>query len=598
MTGANFEEQTIRTLADAKIFARGQEHYRSGAVSGLVRRGRLLSADVHGTGFDPHEIQIDLHDGGIGHTRCSCPHEDYGYCEHIVAVLLKFAKAPDTVVERPPLADLLRGLDRDTLTRLILKRTESDRALARWLDAELAASPDAREKAAKHRPAVDPEPIREQARFLLAGRYRRHRYWDGYRTSGNSEELHRLVEKAVPFLEAGDGRNALRVLGAIAESFVDGWFEYADHDEDMYLLFEDLGRMMAEAALMSGLAPEERDDIAESVRHLQSRLDDYGVDEGFHVAVRALENGWDEPGLEAVMAGEGKTWPLSGTADILDNELTAVRLRVLDASGHHQEYLNLARAAGHHASHAEQLVKLGRIAEAVDYGLAAFKLPDDALSLAKALREAGAHTEALKVAEAGLDLDTGEKSEWHRPVSPLAHWLRDYAGGAGRTDLALRAACRAFDCTLSAEDYRATQNWAGDGWAEVRTALLEMLGRASHAYDRIRIYLSENMIDEAVQCAGGKGGYSTDNGTLMDLADAAHASHSGWVIQFASTQASRIMDENRARDYETAASWLQKAARAYKAAGQADVWATELEVLITKHKRKYKLRPLLEALRR
>lgn len=590
-------EKTIRTLVDAKIFARGVEYYHSGMVSGLTLRGNTLTADVHGSDFAPYEIRIDLHGDGIGYAQCSCPYEDYGYCKHIVAVLLKFAKEPGAVAERQPLPDLLHGLDRDALTGLLLKRAESDPGLARWIEAELAVSADDKTRRGKHRPTVDPEPIREQARFLLAGRYRRHRYWDGYRSSGNSEELHRLAEKAVPFLEAGDGRNALRVLEPIAETFAEGWLEYADHDEDMYLLFEDLGRMMAEAALMSDLTPDEREAMADSVRELQSRLDDYGVDEGFHVAIRALENGWDEPGLEAVMAGQGKTWPVSSTAGILDNELTAVRLRVLDACSHHEEYLNLAHAAGHHASYAEQLVKLGRVAEAVEYGLTAFKSPGDALSLATALRESGAHEEALKIADTGLDLDTGEKSDWHRPVTPLAHWLRDYAGGAGRVNLALRAARVAFECTLSMEDYRAAQNWAGDNWPEIRMALLKTLACASHAYDRIRIYLSENMIDEAVRCAGDRDGYGTYDGTLMELAEAAHTSHSGWVIGFASKQAARIMDENKARDYETAACWLQKAARAYKAAGQTDVWASELEELITKHKRKYKLRPLLEALR-
>ena len=272
-------------------------------------------------------------------------------------------------------------------------------------------------------------------------------------------------------------------------------------------------------------------------------------------------------------------------------------MRVLDASGYHEEYLNLSRAAGHHASYAEQLVKLGRIPEAVEHGLTAFKSPGEALSLATALREAGAHEEALKIAESGITLDTNEKSEWHKPVTPLAHWLRDYAGGAGRTDLALKAARVAFECTLSMEDYRAAQNWAGDDWAEVRTVLLTTLARASHAYDRIRIYLSENMIDEAVCCAHDRDGYGTYDSTLMDLAEAAHASHSAWVIKFAGRQAARIMDENRAREYETAANWLQKSARAYRAAGQSEIWASELEALISKHKRKYKLRPLLEALR-
>ncbi len=143
----------------------------------------------------------------------------------------------------------------------------------------------------------------------------------------------------------------------------------------------------------------------------------------------------------------------------------------------------------------------------------------------------------------------------------------------------------------------AAKTWAGESWADLRAKLLERLAQAPHASDRVRIYLSEAMIDEAVACVGEKETFGIGDATLMQLADAAHASHSAWVISLARRQASRIMDENRASHYEEAARWLQKMARAYKASGQAPEWESELEALILKHKRKYKLRPLLEALR-
>ncbi len=79
-------------------------------------------------------------------------------------------------------------------------------------------------------------------------------------------ELQQLVEKAVPFLEAGDGRNALRVLTSVAEAFVDGWLEESySGDERMYLMSDDIARMMAEAVLFSDLGPT-------SVTRWRSRL--------------------------------------------------------------------------------------------------------------------------------------------------------------------------------------------------------------------------------------------------------------------------------------------------------------------------------------
>lgn len=57
------------------------------------------------------------------------------------------------------------------------------------------------------------------------------------------------------------------------------------------------------------------------------------------------------------------------------------------------------------------------------------------------------------------------------------------------------------------------------------------------------------------------------------------------------------MAAGQAGSYELAAQWLEKAALAYDAAGRYEDWLTRLDGLIERHRRKYKLRPLLAALR-
>ena len=104
---------------------------------------------------------------------------------------------------------LLRELDQSRLIELLEKRAESDSELAAWIEAELATTVEpsslGNKEVGRRRTPVDPEPVREHTRNLLAKRQRRGRYWDGYRASGDLEELQRLVEKAVPFIEVGDG---------------------------------------------------------------------------------------------------------------------------------------------------------------------------------------------------------------------------------------------------------------------------------------------------------------------------------------------------------------------------------------------------------
>ena len=596
-------KEMIRALASAESFARGRSYASDGAVSDLLRRGDRLTAEVEGSEFEPYQVSIGLHGDGVADAHCTCPYDWGGYCKHIVAVLLKFADENTPVVERKPIAELLAELDQPRLIELLEKRTEIDPGLATWIEAELAtaipAGPPHRPDAGPRRTQVDPAPVREHARVLLAARNRRGRYWDGYRSSGDIEELQRLVEKAVPFLELGDGANALRIMEPIGEAFVDDWLDHSyDTDEHMYELFADLGRLMAEAALMSELAADKRDDLAETLEEWQGRLEEYGIDEGFHVAIRALQTGWDDPALAAVLAGKGRSWPPSGAHDWLEDQLTAVRLRVLETCGRTEEYLNLARAARAHTSYACMLVRLERMPEAITYAMKSFRRPDEAQVLAKALREAGAHDDALKISDIGLGLEGNDEYEIAgSSIIPLACWLRDYAGGIGKTAVALKAARVAFKHSLSLQDFRAVRTWAGVEWDQIRKELLAHLASARHAYDRIRIYLSEGLIDEAVRAVGNRFGHGAHDEALMHLASAAHASHPEWVIRLAMHQANNIMDANRAGQYALAALWLEKAALAHEVLGREDDWRACLDELIERHRRKYKLRPLIEGLR-
>jgi hypothetical protein len=593
-------EKTIRELANAKSFARGQEYFRDGAVSEVIRRGNRVAAEVEGG--DLYEITIVLGDDGydpVAAAECTCPYDWDGYCKHIVAVLLKLADGSDEVTECVPLDDAIRALDRDDLVHLLVKRLESDRGLASWIEAELAAMA-ARKAAASGRgkAVVDTGPIRKHARLVLAGRYRRARYSDGYRSGGEISQLRDLVDEAIPFLESGDGLNALRVLESVTDALVDNWIEQtAGSDEDMYELFSDLGRLVAQAALMGDIPVDDRDAFKDAAEDWQSRLSEYGVEDAFDVAIAALESGWDDPVLQAILRGERKTWPRSGGDDWVEAELTALRLRALEACGKIEEYLRLARAANARTDYAAMLVKLKRTANAVKYALKSFKHPDESLDLAKALKSAGQNDEAIRIAEAGLGLRVDDDAAADSAV-PLAHWLREFAGAARKPDLTLKAAVAAFRGSLALEDFNAVKSWAGSGWLEIREDILVTLRRAEDAPDRTEIFLSEGLIDEAVRSVDDHDlKFGAHDEILMRLADTAQASHSDWVIKLAMTHATQIMEANDAGNYELAARWLEKAALAHEAQGREDAWMVCLDDLIERHRRKHKLRPLLQQLR-
>jgi hypothetical protein len=82
------------------------------------------------------------------------------------------------------------------------------------------------------------------------------------------------------------------------------------------------------------------------------------------------------------------------------------------------------------------LVRLGHAQEAVDYGLQYLGSTEEALALAKALREREELQAALRIAVDGLTLE-GAKV-------PLAAWTADLGPGMGETGRALDAALIAF----------------------------------------------------------------------------------------------------------------------------------------------------------
>ncbi len=163
-------KRTIRALATPESFARGRSYFDDSAVSDLVRRGDRLTAEVEGSELAPYQVSIRLRDGGVTEARCSCPYDLGGYCKHIVAVLLKFADEGTRVIERKPLAKLLRELDQSRLIELLEKRAESDSELAAWIEAELATTVEPsslrNKEVGRRRTPVDPEPVREHTRNL------------------------------------------------------------------------------------------------------------------------------------------------------------------------------------------------------------------------------------------------------------------------------------------------------------------------------------------------------------------------------------------------------------------------------------------------
>ncbi|HIL17078.1 MAG TPA: hypothetical protein EYG15_13465 [Deltaproteobacteria bacterium] len=164
-------EANIRKQAGGNSFELGKDYYSNRAVLTLTRRGSVIHAEVAGSEYEPYRVWINFDKGGLCSGECSYPYDRGGWCKHFVAVLLTCLHEPETLVERPSLADMLAPLERKQLQELVQRLVQDGPKALEMVDLETTSwrtvSDDEDSGAAtKPRPALDPEPFRRQVQYI------------------------------------------------------------------------------------------------------------------------------------------------------------------------------------------------------------------------------------------------------------------------------------------------------------------------------------------------------------------------------------------------------------------------------------------------
>jgi uncharacterized Zn finger protein len=195
---------------------------------------------------------------------------------------------------------------------------------------------------------------------------------------------------------------------------------------------------------------------------------------------------------------------------------------------------------------------------------------------------------ALQVAEKGLTA-SGEKGE-------LAAWLRAQALGAGKPELAVRAATAELYGSPSLATYHQVRELAAANWPAVRVQVLSELRKRSEIWARpgvVEILLYEGLVDDAIVALGDH----PDARILARVVEEAIPARPGWAIRQSLAQAMQIIEPGKAQNYARAVEWLRRARDAHRAAGREAEWnrfARELKS--SPHGRKYKLMSMLDEL--
>lgn len=590
-------EAAVRRLARRQSYDRGENYYQRGAVVDVVRRGESLRAEVEGSQYEPYQVRINLNETGITDTHCSCPYDHGGICKHRVAVLLTYIRDPETISQRPPVPALLEDLDRETLHELLVDLLADHPELEDWVERRIEAqsiqgsAEDASgEPQARHTPP-DPDTIRRHVRSIIQSSDPRGTSDPYEDVESRVNDLRDLLKGARAYIDTGNGEEALVFLEAMAEELMDEEWLALSYDDSaaIFEFLDELSAAFTEAILTA--KPDEMacDEWAVRLTDWADELAGYTPEPPFRAAVEAAEQGWDAELLQAA---------LQGTADEQDlwtderpwyaDELITALLNVLEREDRTEEYLNVARATDHHVRYATKLIEVDRHEEAVKYSMDQCSTPNDALKMAKSLREDDHPEDAIEVARHGLSLDGIRKKE-------LAEWLCNLAAARGDDETAREAAVAAFEAEPSLATYQAAEEVAGDEWSDIREELLAHLKRrrpGRSTPEHVDIFLYEGLIDEAITIAERSGHYTV----VEPVVDAVWEERPDWVIDVCKEQAEPIIEEGQSDRYRHAVRWLEKAGKAAQAAGKLDEWCAYVEDLRDEQYRKYKLRPMLEDL--
>ena len=591
MTLPKLTVANLKRHATDRSISRAESYFRSGAVTGITLRQQTLSATVEGNQVGHYRVNITFDEGGILEARCSCPYEFGGWCKHIVATLMVCIHKPQTIESRPSLSQLLEQLNLSQTKELIQSLVEKSPDLLELVDfyaskMNQAVTISVQQKASpKRKTSVDPAPYQRQAREIVREAVRGWEY--GAEEDDMAEDLSKLTQDALAFVEQGDGYSALSLLQGITEGCAQSW-----HMVDDFLGMEpidfsiDLDSAWTEALLSTDLSADEASSWQEEIEIWQDSLGD------FPMALEALRQGWDYPPLQRVFQGEiTEQGAWVGEAPDWADEFSQIRLKILSRQKRYEDYLLLAQAEGQTQAYLTMLGQLGRIEEAMSVAKEQMETLLEAKALAETLRTQNRLPEALAIAMQGLRL---AQDKTHL-LFEFADWTRNLAEGLGDRPAELEATIAAFGARPSLRDYQAIEALAGENWANTREKLLQQIREMSPWLDadaQVDILLHEGLISDAVEKVSDFSSYQES--LVLRVMDVAIASHSEWVIENALRRAEPIMNEGRSQYYSNAVEWLKRVKAAYIEQDKEQDWIDYRRQLIDAHQRKRKLMGLIE----
>jgi uncharacterized Zn finger protein len=602
MLPISLREGQIARQMSSRIYSRALELYRKGAVENLVLRGRRLNAQVQGFHEPFYTVTIDFDEQGVRQATCTCAY-DYGdWCKHIGAVLLACIRAPEKIVQMPPIEQVLEPLDAAALRRVLLELASEDPKVADRITllAQIAQQPS--------REASD------TPRALRVTDFARDMVDDSIESLGAvGAAIQRLIETA-------DYAGALKLMTAETEQQLNlhwRWRIGRQEFDDFY------GESFAESALnaLAYLATElvlslsdPKDPIIQQITQLAKAWLEHEIDpwgDGIIACVGALiwhgqvphqsfKSTYDSSYSSwlkkfAASVGDGRSRRPDPELEDLMDAVNVVRLRVYEQRGDIEAYLQLAWEIEQYHRYAIMQALQGNFEAALETARQQFVNLREWDSFVRALDALG-HTEtAIPLAYDALR--ESHKRRRSNPYDPeadlrasLGEWLAARAAERGEDAIALEAMQISVEDEPTLEKYKRLEQLAGAQWAKLRPQVLRRIREHRDAEEVAAIYIYEGKHADALQILCDR--HALTPALARQIVDHEPASTRSVCLE----EANEIILNARSRDYPLAADWLEVVKRSYYAEGKPHEWEAFIQTLMEQHKRKTALIPLLRKL--
>lgn len=579
-------DQEILDRVGGRSFERGRGYFRSGAIFDARRQGMVLKARCRGSQPEAYQVQVTFDAGGIAAADCTCPVGGGGYCKHVAALLFTWQAKPETFREMEELDGALARRTREELIALIKQMLRQEPELEILLETPLPVP-------AQRRGPVDPETFRRQAAAVF------HRAGDEWNAVyGIATGLHVVAAIGDGFAAQEDWAAAAAVYRGVVQEIMEQYDSY--HDEE-----GTLGDVIQAcvAGLGQCLAGEKKDGETRAAI-VRSLFDIYAYD----MKMGGLGLGDDVPDLlvkhttseeRRTVAGwvrealpQGPDWNADYRRRAYGGFLLDLEAESLDD----ESFLRICRETGRIHDLLDRLLALGRQEEAV---VEAGRAGDyDLIQLADLFVHHG-HGD---VAERFIV----ERTRTTQDTRVLA-WLKTRYLARDDKAAALEMAEKIFRARPNLEAYQEIRAlaWPLGRWEKLRPQLMALLDAAQHRDLRVRIYLDEGEIDQALEAVKpeprARTGYGYAYGwsrayqgsISVEVARAAEDLRPRAAVEIYQREAESLIEQRGRGNYQEACSLLAKARPLYERLGETEAWEQYITQLRERHR---SLRALKEEL--